>query len=209
MRGIGEAIAEASKPGFLSADKGIKSSFFCSLEIALVELIHQETLDSEMAESFGRILQSNALVGALAEKIGAQYLHSLVISIKGMSSNKIENVENQEKHLVVNLSASDTRSSSKVLDADSAIKNKHKNRTSRKTAKRRSRGKVQILKKYKQSSSSSSKLDAETDNSSPYSCKESSKSKLEGDRRHCSKKHFCNSLGVIRTVNIRFSRVIN
>lgn len=86
VQGIDETIAEALKLSFYSAITGIKNAFFRFLELALVEMILHGTLSSRLTKRFDRLLQSDALMGSSVEKIGAQYLHLQVISVKSMYS---------------------------------------------------------------------------------------------------------------------------
>lgn len=209
MQCIEEILAKAFKLGFHSADTGIKNAFFRFLEIALKEMIHQGTLDTVLTKSFDRLLQSDTLVSALVEKIGAQSLPLQFDPNKGMSNGKFEKRTSKYDHLVASLSQSSTKSSSKRSDAESIIYNKHEARKAGKTAKSRSRREGRKSKRYEESSSSSPASDAESDNTSSDSLEGSSTPESVHRRGRRTKKDLGDWLDVIHTVTTRFRRAVN
>lgn len=154
-----------------------------------VEVIHQESSESTLTRSFNRLLESDALISALMQKISAQSLRPQVVPVEGMSCGKCENKVGKDKHLVVLFSHTDADSSSKVLDANSDVYDKRKVRTTRKARKRRFRQKRRKSYKYDLSSSAFPAPDTKTKNTSLDSCEEVCTSKTEHGHRNRTKKN--------------------
>lgn len=136
MQGLEDTLAEVIELGFSSAFTDSKSASFSFLEMALMYINSQRTLNSLLAKIFGQSLQSDALISAMVEQIGAQTPHPHAITIKGLSSVKFETVVSKDEHLVASFSSSETVSSFKAPDSDSVIFDRHKSRMAGKTAKR-------------------------------------------------------------------------
>lgn len=100
IQGIKETFAKASDLDFYCVNTNMKSIFFCFLEKALVKMIYQEALNFILTKTFVQLLQSDDLVSALIEKIGAQCPHSPVIPITGVSSVRRKNMSSKDDYLV-------------------------------------------------------------------------------------------------------------
>lgn len=155
--------------------------------MALVKTIHQGTLNSIRTKSFDRLHVTNALVSALEEDIDAQSSLSQDISMKDMSSGKIENLAGNDKHLVAFLSQLDTWSSFEASDDNSAAHDKQKSHTAGKMTKRLCRQTERKSKRDNHLSSSSPASDTETGNISPDFCEKASNFGPKCDRVHLSK----------------------
>lgn len=68
MRNIKKTVVEAFELCIKATKAGIKSTFFCFLEMALAEMIHKGALYTIMTTSLDRFSHSDALMEALLEK---------------------------------------------------------------------------------------------------------------------------------------------
>lgn len=69
MQGINGAPVEPCELSFDIANREIKRTFFRFLEIDLTNMIHKESLDTKLLNSFDLLSQSVALVNALTWKM--------------------------------------------------------------------------------------------------------------------------------------------
>lgn len=69
MQGIEEMLTKAFEFSFHIANNEIKMVSFPFLKIALINMIHQETLDIILIKSFDRPSYSNAFIDDLTNKI--------------------------------------------------------------------------------------------------------------------------------------------
>lgn len=71
-QGFKETLAKAFELVVQAANKGIKSAFFCFLQFALMNLIHQKNLGTMPMKSFDRLSHSDTFMNALVDKLHRQ-----------------------------------------------------------------------------------------------------------------------------------------